>query len=244
MLDIRPLLWKDGWPVGGDNFQGGTYEIQSLRSGGALELGVDFVRMAGNRGGGGFGGNGPGGAARPAGANPAANQGSGGANGAQRGPAAGGPGTGGGGFNRAPAGPVVPVPNQQLSQVESTWPADNIEIRLDDYMVRPNQEWTISPVANVGGYLGQPFFKITIAGTDRALATTPDGQVLAVPKFTGTAEQLWQIDQLTDGTYRIQPKVMPNPNEPVVLSAIGASTPALVKFDPKSDRSRWNFRTP
>jgi arabinan endo-1,5-alpha-L-arabinosidase len=49
---------------------------------------------------------------------------------------------------------------------------------------------------------------------------------------------------LTDGTYRIQAKVMPNPNEPVVLSAIGASTPALVKFDPKSDRSRWNFRTP
>jgi arabinan endo-1,5-alpha-L-arabinosidase len=47
VLDIRPLLWKDGWPVAGDNFQEGTYEIQSERSGYALELAVDFVRMAG-----------------------------------------------------------------------------------------------------------------------------------------------------------------------------------------------------
>ena len=242
VLDIRPLLWKNGWPVGGDNFKGGTFEIQSERSGGALELGVDFVRMAGNRG---FGGNGPGGAPRPASGNQAPGQTPGAANGAQRPPTAGGPGAGGGGgFNRAPTGPVTPVPNQQLSQVESTWPAGDIEIRLDDYMVRPNQEWTITPVGNAGGYLGQPFFKITIAGTDRALATTSDGQLTAVPAYTGAPEQLWQIDQLTDGTYRIQPKVMPDPKEPVVLSAIGASTPALVKFDPKSDRSRWNFRAP
>ena len=239
VLDIRPLLWKDGWPVGGDNFKGGTYEIQSERSGGALELGVDFVRMAGNRGGFG-GGNGPGGAPRPASAPGATTP-------TQTAPAAGGPGAGGGfggGGGRNAPGPVTPVPNQQLSQVQSAWPTGDIEIRLDDYMVRPNQEWTITPVANVGGYLGQPFFRITIAGTDHALATTPDGQVVAVPAYTGAPEQLWQIDQLTDGTYRIQPKVMPNPNEPVVLSAIGASTPTLVKFDPKSDRSRWNFRTP
>ena len=45
VLDIRPLLWKDGWPVAGDNFQEGTYEIQSERSGYALELAVDFVRL-------------------------------------------------------------------------------------------------------------------------------------------------------------------------------------------------------
>ncbi len=45
VLDIRPLLWKNGWPVGGDNFKAGTYEIQSERSGFALELAVDFVRM-------------------------------------------------------------------------------------------------------------------------------------------------------------------------------------------------------
>ena len=63
VLDIRPLLWKDGWPVAGDNFQEGTYEIQSERSGYALELAVDFVRMGGG-GRGGFGG-GRGGGGRP-----------------------------------------------------------------------------------------------------------------------------------------------------------------------------------
>jgi arabinan endo-1,5-alpha-L-arabinosidase len=58
-LDIRPLLWKDGWPIGGDNFREGTYEIQSERSGFALELAVDSVRMGGGfRGFGGFGGRG------------------------------------------------------------------------------------------------------------------------------------------------------------------------------------------
>ena len=52
VLDIRPLLWENGWPVAGENFRGGTYEIQSERSGGALELAVDFVRIAGGRRGG------------------------------------------------------------------------------------------------------------------------------------------------------------------------------------------------
>ena len=32
VLDIRPLLWRDGWPVAGDNFTAGTYEIQSART--------------------------------------------------------------------------------------------------------------------------------------------------------------------------------------------------------------------
>ncbi len=50
--------------------------------------------------------------------------------------------------------------------------------------------------------------------------------------------------QLTDGTYRIMPKAMPDSKEPVALSAAGASTPTLAKFDPKSDKARWNFRKP
>ena len=209
VLDIRPLLWKDGWPVGGDNFPEGTYEIQSERSGFALELAVDFVRMAGR----GMGGFGP-----PAGPGP-------------------------GGF-RPPAGPVTPVPAQELSQVSANWPAGNIDIRIGDYMFRPHQKWTITPVANVGGYPGSPYFKIAIAGTDRALAATADGEVVAVPAYTGAPEQLWRIDQLTDGTYRIMPKSMPNSQEPVALTAVGASTPTLAKFDPKSDKARWNFRKP
>src|SRR5690606_16597323 len=40
-----PLLWKNGWPVAGENIKDGTYEIESERRGYALELVVDFVRM-------------------------------------------------------------------------------------------------------------------------------------------------------------------------------------------------------
>ena len=132
----------------------------------------------------------------------------------------------------------------ELSQVESGWPKGDIGLQLRDYMVRPSQKWTITPVANVGGYLGQPFFKITIAGTDRALSTTPDSELTTVAAFSNSPEQLWQIDQLTDGTYRIMPKVMPHAGEEVVLTAVGDSTPTLAKFDPKSDKSRWNFKMP
>ena len=109
-------------------------------------------------------------------------------------------------------------------------------------MFRPHQKWTITPVANAGGYPGSPYFKIAIAGTDRTLAATADGEVAAVPAFTGSPEQLWRIDQLTDGTYRIMPKSMPNSKEPMALTAVGHSTPTLARFDPKTDKARWNFK--
>jgi arabinan endo-1,5-alpha-L-arabinosidase len=237
VLDIRPLLWKDGWPVGGDNFKEGTYEIQSENSGYALELAVDFVRMGGGRGGfgggrgrGGFGGgtNAPGVTNAPGG------PGQGGGFG----------GRGGGGFGGGGGGPVTPVPAQTLAEVSSNWPAGTLDLRLGDYMFRPHQKWTFTAVTNSPGFLGSPCFKITIAGTDRALAATADAEVAAVPAFTGAPEQLWRIDQFTDGTYRIMPKAVPNSTEPLVLTAVGYSTPTLTKLDPKSDKSRWNIRTP
>jgi arabinan endo-1,5-alpha-L-arabinosidase len=128
--------------------------------------------------------------------------------------------------------------------VSTNWPAGNIDIRIGYYMLRPHQMWTITPVADVGGYPGSPYFKITIAGTDRALAATEDAEVVAVPVFAGNPEQLWRIDQLTDGTYRIMPKAVPNSKEPLALTAVGGSTPTLAKFDPKSDKARWNFKAP
>jgi len=111
-------------------------------------------------------------------------------------------------------------------------------------MFRPHQKWTITPVVTAGGYPGSPYFKITIAGTDRALATTAESDVVNVLAFTGSPEQLWRIDQLTDGTYRIVPKSMPDSREPVELTAVGRSTTTLAKFDPESDKARWSFRRP
>jgi arabinan endo-1,5-alpha-L-arabinosidase len=74
------------------------------------------------------------------------------------------------------------------------------------------------------------------------LAATADAEVIAVPSFTGAPEQLWRIDQLTDGTYRIMPKVVPNSKEQLVLASSGDSTPTLAKFDMNSDNSKWNFK--
>jgi len=196
VLGIRPLLWKNGWPVAGDSFKEGTYEIESERRGYALELGVDFVRMPGGMRG----------------------------------------------FNHDNDEPVKSLPSQVLADVIKTWPAGNVGVRIGDYMFRPHQKWTITAVPGSGGYLGAPYYKITIAGTDRALAATPDAEVVAVPKFTGAPEQLWQIDQLTDGTYRIMPKVIPNTKERLALVSSGDSTPTLARFDMKSDNSKWNFK--
>ena len=112
------------------------------------------------------------------------------------------------------------------------------------YMLQAQQQWTIAPAANAGGYPGSPFFKITIAGTDRTLATTAERELTVLPAFTGAPEQLWRIDQLVDGTYRLMPKAVSNSKEPLALSAAGSSMPTLAKFNSESDRQRWNIKTP
>ena len=196
VLNVRPLVWKNDWPVAGEMFQEGTYEIESERRGYALELAVDFVRLD----------------------------------------------TGIRGWRRDPNEPLKSIENQKLEDVIGTWPTGNIEIRIGDYMVRPHQRWTITPVPEAGGYLGGAYYKIVIAGTNRALTATADKEVIAAPEFTGAPEQLWQIDQLTDGTYRIMPKEIPGCKEKLALISAGDSTPTLGKFDMNSDNSKWNFR--
>jgi arabinan endo-1,5-alpha-L-arabinosidase len=128
VLGIRPLLWKNGWPVAGENFKEGTYEIESERRGYALELVVDFTRMAGGMRG----------------------------------------------FGRNNNEPIKPVPSQELADVIKTWPTGNIGVRIGDYMFRPHQKWTITAAPDSSGYLGGPYYKIVIAGTDRALAATAE----------------------------------------------------------------------
>jgi arabinan endo-1,5-alpha-L-arabinosidase len=198
VLGIEPLLWKDGWPVAGENLRPGTYEIQSERSGYALGLATDFVRI-------------PFDARRS--------------------------------FMAKPTDPVSPIADQTLADNAAVWPQGATRVDLADYMVRPNQLWTITPVPGAGGYFGAPFYKITIAGTERALAANARNEVETVPRFTGAAEQLWQIDQLTDGTYRIVPKTASG-SKPLALIAVGASTPTLASFDPNSAAGRWTFRLP
>jgi len=108
-------------------------------------------------------------------------------------------------------------------------------------MGRPHQKWTITPVAGEG-HFGGPYYKIIIAGTDRALAATADAELITVPAFTGAPEQLWRIDQLTDGSYRIMPKVVPDSNKKLALVSSGDSSPTLAAFDFNSDNSKWYFK--
>ena len=196
VLAIRPLLWKNDWPVAGEVFEEGTYEIESERRGYGLELAVDFVRM-----------NGP------------------------RIP-----------FWEPQPEHVDPLTDQTLDDVIATWPEGEIPVRAGDYMFRPHQKWTITAVPGKGGYLGSPYYKITIAGTDRALAATYGEELTTVPKFDGSDEQLWRIEQLTDGTYRIMPKKIPGSDRKLALVSVGDSTPSLGVFDMASDNSKWNFK--
>jgi arabinan endo-1,5-alpha-L-arabinosidase len=159
---------------------------------------------------------------------------------------AGPPGTGGrGGGGRGGDGRGGdPIPAQDATQVSANWPTRPIDVRMAPYMVQAQQKWTITPVANASGYPGSPYFKITIAGTERTLAATPERELVVVPTFTGGPEQLWRIDQLTDGSYRVMPKAVPDAKEPLALSAVGSSMPTLARFNPTSDRQRWLFKTP
>ncbi|MCR4602360.1 MAG: family 43 glycosylhydrolase [Prevotella sp.] len=137
-----------------------------------------------------------------------------------------------------------PVVNQTLDEVKGSWPEGNIPARIGDYMFRPHQRWNVQAVAG-DGYLGNPYFKIVIDGTERALTATADCEVTTVPKFTGADEQLWRIEQLTDGTFRIMPKRIPGNdaiNTRICLYSAGDSTPTLAPYDFSTDNSKWNFR--
>jgi arabinan endo-1,5-alpha-L-arabinosidase len=136
------------------------------------------------------------------------------------------------------------IPPQDVTQVSTNWPAGNIAVRMANYMCQAQQNWTFTAVTNSGGSFGAPYFKITIAGTDRALAATEDGELVTLAAFAGGSEQLWRMDQLTDGTWRIMPKAVPNSKKLLALSAIGSSFATLARFDPESDKQRWHLKAP
>lgn len=142
--------------------------------------------------------------------------------------------------------PLKVLPNQKLEDVIKDWPKGEIPVRCSDYMFRPWQRWTITPVPEAGGYLSAPYFNIVIEGTTRALTATANLEVTTEPDFQGKPEQLWRIEQLTDGTYRIMPKAIPGKeglNTSYVLYSIADSTPTLAPYDFSTDNSKWNFRT-
>src|SRR4029078_6382906 len=77
------------------------------------------------------------------------------------------------------------IPPQDVAQVSTNWPTGNVDARMANYCGQAQQMWTISPVADAGGYPGSPYFKITVAGTERALAATSAGELVSLPAFAG-----------------------------------------------------------
>lgn len=147
-------------------------------------------------------------------------------------------------FRIDPNSPVKALPALTLAAVEPSWSKGNIRVRCSDYMFRPNQLWTIEPVPESGGYLSAPYFKILIRGTHRALAATADKELTTVPEYDGSDNQLWRIEQLTDGTYRIMPKAIPGingDNTRYCLYSAGDSTPTLAPYDFDSDNAKWHL---
>ena len=143
--------------------------------------------------------------------------------------------------------PLVVLEGQKLDDVKGGWPEGNIPVRISDYMARPHQKWTIEAVPEAGGYLGGPYYRIVIEGTGRALAAAEGARLETVPAFTGAPEQLWRIDQLTDGTYRIMPKEIPGQagcccSKPLCLVSVADSTPGLAPFDFTSDNCKWDIK--
>ena len=198
VLGIRPLLWKNGWPVAGEQLKEGKYAIFSERRGYSLELSVDFTRMQQER---------------------------------QR------------FWQMDPNEPVKAIPDQKLEEVIGTWPKGDIAVRCSDYMFRPWQHWSICPVPQAGGRLTGPLYEIKIDGTNRALTATANLE-LTTKEFQGEDAQLWWIEQLTDGTYRIMPFAIPGQkgfNKKYCLYSAGDSTPTLAVYDFNSDNSKWNF---
>ncbi|MCQ2202180.1 MAG: family 43 glycosylhydrolase [Bacteroidales bacterium] len=193
-LGIRPLLWQNGWPVAGKVLKEGTYEIESVRRGYAVELSVDFVRINSGR--------------RMF-------------------------------WGIDPEQSKKAIPDQKLEDVIGGWPKGDIIVRACDYMFRPNQKWVIKAAEGKGGYLGAPYYTIMIEGTERALAVGENDSIIAVEKYSGADEQLWRIEQLIDGTYRIMPKAQGDSQK--VLMSAGDSHLTLGTFNANDDNVKWNL---
>ena len=195
VLAIRPLVWVNDWPVAGDAFKEGTYEISSVRRGYALEIAVDFVRQQIERHS----------------------------------------------WWTNPDEPIVTYPNQTLEEVVGTWPEGQVDARIGDWMNRPHQRWSITAVPEAGGYLGGRYYKIQIEGTERTLTAVEGAEVAIAASYTGAPEQLWRIEQLIDGSYRIMPKAVPGCDCQYVLTSIADSTPTLAMWNFDSDNCKWIF---
>ena len=212
VLDIRPLLWRDGWPVAGDNVGAGTTGSNRrarARHWNSRSKACRSADAAGSR-------------RRCRRSRRQCRRGARSRHRRRR-------------RSRA----------QEAAQVAANWPADAVDARLSPTWCRRSRSGRSTPVANAGGYPGSPYFRISVAGTERSLAATSEGELTVLPTFTGCARAT-----LADRSARRR-NVSTDAengawaaNASMALSAIGGSSPTLERIDAGTDRQRWLLRTP
>lgn len=104
------------------------------------------------------------------------------------------------------------------------------------YLIRNQQQWKLSPA---GGGL----YQIALSSGGEALGTAgsaSDGLELAL--FTGAENQLWKIDQLTDGSYRVASKLNKHSLTATIQTGPGNGV-ALQPFT-GDDAQRWAITPP
>ena len=260
ILDIRPLLWKDGWPVAGENPKVGVYEIKSVHTATSLAAAVEGIPVGGGRMRAGPG-LGPIGVARPRAADrverapgkwrirrvarqalhpqrgaPAA--------GGQR-PSGGGPRPGGGGGMFGGTG--SPIADQTAASVDANWPkGDTGGLDGEATSCRRSRSGRSQPYRTRASTPALHISKITIAGTDRTLTATAGrgagGRRCIVHRRAGTAmasgpvgrRQLAHHAEVPGWTRRAAWR-----------SRLWAQAfRRLSKFNPKSDMQHWLLKTP
>jgi len=109
--------------------------------------------------------------------------------------------------------------------------ADSVE--LADYLLHDGQKWSIA-------LAGGGFYKIVAVQDALALTAGPDGGLAAAP-YSGGEGQLWKIDELTDGSYRIQSKAG---GRALTLKQTGESTSIDLQAFTDQDTQRWQIVAP
>ena len=221
VLDIRPLLWKDGWPVAGENLKEGTYEIESVRTGTALELAVEGMPVGGRRRCGGR-------AAAPAVA--LRDQGT-------------------GGRARRTAGCLQargrPIPPQDAAQVSANWPAGNVDVAHGELSGPGAAE-----VVDRGRAECRRLSRVALfqdhncrhgphARRDAGCRTVVAARIS--PARRSSCGESSSFPTARGASCRSRFRIR---KEPLALSAVGSSFATLSKFDPTSDKQRWLLKTP
>ena len=210
VLDIRPLLWRDGWPVAGDNVTAGTYEIESARTGTALEMAVQGVPV-----GGGARGRGRTRARRCAGGPDAATR------------------------RRPP-----PIPARTPRKSAATGQAVRSRPAWRPTCFRRSRSGPSRPSTTPAAIRDRPTSRSPSPARIARLPPPPDAELTVLSAFTGGPEQLWRIDQLTDGSYRLMPKACRTKRSRWRSPRSAAACPRSRSSTPASDRQRWLLRRP